>query len=76
MGWRVPDDLTVVGYDDIPYAAVFSPPLTTISQQAPELGRVAARMLFEVLRGGRPEPIEVPTHLVIRQSSASPPVGN
>jgi DNA-binding LacI/PurR family transcriptional regulator len=72
MGRRVPDDLTVVGYDDIPYAAVFSPPLTTISQQAPELGRMAAQMLFEVLRGGQPEPKEVSTHLIIRQSSAPP----
>lgn len=73
MGRRVPHDLTVVGYDDIPSAAVFSPALTTIDQQAPELGRVAARMLFDVLAGNEPTPVEVPTQLVIRQSSAPRP---
>jgi LacI family transcriptional regulator len=72
MGRRVPDDLTIVGYDDIPMAAVFSPSLTTINQQASELGRVGARMLFEVLNGNRPEPVELPTYLMVRQSSAVP----
>ena len=73
MGRRVPEDLTVVGYDDIPAAAVFSPALTTIDQQAPELGRVAVQMLFDVLKGNKPEPVDVPTRLIIRQSSAPRP---
>jgi DNA-binding LacI/PurR family transcriptional regulator len=72
MGFEVPRDITVVGYDDIPMAATFSPAVTTISQQGPELGRKAARMLFEVLSGNRPEPVELPTHLIVRQSSAEP----
>jgi DNA-binding LacI/PurR family transcriptional regulator len=70
MGRRVPDDLTVVGYDNIPPAATFTPALTTIDQQAPELGRVAVRMLFEVLEGKKPGPVHMPTYLVARDSSA------
>jgi len=72
MGRSVPADLTIVGYDDIPMAATFAPPLTTVNQQAPELGRAAAQMLFDVINGNRPEPVALPTHLVIRQSSAAP----
>lgn len=69
MGRRVPEDLTVTGYDDIPTAAVFSPPLTTISQRASEQGRLGAQMLFEVLNGKHPDPVELPPQLLIRQSS-------
>lgn len=72
MGRHVPDDLTIVGYDDISMAGSFTPPLTTIDQQAPEMGRAGARMLFEVLDNQKPAPIHVPTRLVIRQSSAPP----
>ncbi len=74
MGRHVPDDLTVVGYDNIPTAALFAPSLTTIDQRAPDLGRVAARMLFAVLDGANPEPVELPTDLIVRQSSAPAPV--
>ncbi len=70
MGRRVPDDLTVVGYDNIPTSEVFSPPLTTVNQRAPEQGQEAARMLFEVLGGQRPDPVVLPPQLVVRQSSA------
>ena len=68
-GRDVPQDLTVVGYDDIPMAAASSPPLTTIDQQAPKLGQAAAVMLFDVLDGRLPDPITLPTPLVVRQSS-------
>lgn len=70
LGRQIPDDLTIVGYDNIPTAASFSPPLTTIDQQAPELGRTAAQMLFQVLDKKTPEPIHMPTQLIVRQSSA------
>jgi DNA-binding LacI/PurR family transcriptional regulator len=71
IGLRVPGDLTITGYDDIPTAAFFSPPLTTVSQRAPEQGQAAARMLFEVLDGGTPDPVILPPRLVVRQSSGS-----
>lgn len=70
MNRQVPGDLTVVGYDNIPAAESFSPPLTTVDQQAPELGRAATRMLFQLLDKEQPEPIHMPVYLVERQSSA------
>lgn len=72
FGRRVPDDLTVIGYDDIPMAAAFAPPLTTIDQQAPELGRTAVRALFDLLNDKPAQSIVLPTRLIIRQSSARP----
>ncbi len=70
MGRRVPEDVSVVGYDNISIAAVMSPPLTTIDQQASALGQHAAQMLFEVLDGKTPESLVLPVQLVQRRSSA------
>ncbi len=70
LGWHVPDQLTIVGYDDIPTAAIIVPPLTTINQQALTLGNEAARMLFDILDGQTPESRTIPVELVIRGSSA------
>jgi LacI family transcriptional regulator len=72
FGRHVPDDLTVIGYDDIPMAAAFAPPITTIDQQAPELGRTAVRALFDLLNDKPAQSIVLPTRLVPRQSSARP----
>ncbi|MGH2561199.1 MAG: LacI family DNA-binding transcriptional regulator [Thermomicrobiales bacterium] len=71
-GRRVPDDVAVVGFDDIPVARLTSPPLTTVAQFPDRLGRRAAEMLLERLRGeapagGRGE--EIPFELVIRGSA-------
>ncbi len=74
-GRQVPADLSLVGYDDIPAAASFAPALTTIDQQALELGRMGAQMLFAVLGGEQPRSLHVPTRLVVRASSAPPPGG-
>lgn len=70
-GLRVPDDIAMVGFDDIPAARLVSPPLTTISQFPEQLGRRAAEMLFErldgtVSGGGRSE--LMPHKLIIRES--------
>jgi DNA-binding LacI/PurR family transcriptional regulator len=69
-GYAVPERLTIVGYDDIPWAATFVPALTTMSQRAPDLGHAAAAMLFALLDGEHPEPMVLPPHLVVRHSSA------
>ncbi|GAB4125359.1 MAG: hypothetical protein Fur005_40040 [Roseiflexaceae bacterium] len=69
-GYRVPEDLAVVGFDDIETAQYHVPPLTTVRQQFVEHGRVAARLLFDLL-AGRPqlnEVITVPTAMVVRRS--------
>lgn len=51
-GIRVPDDVSVVGFDDIPFAETFIPPLTTIRYPSDETGRLAAMMLFSGLESG------------------------
>ena len=68
-GLHVPRDLSIVGFDDIPEAALSDPPLTTIHVSAVENGRAAARLLLE---GGPPRQIVTPVHLVVRGSTAPP----
>ena len=52
-GRRVPDDVSIVGFDDIPLAAYFDPPLTTVRLPAYELGHAAGRALLERIAGSR-----------------------
>lgn len=74
MGIDVPDDLSVVGFDDIPEAARSEPPLTTVNQSHVEKGLRAGRMLVSQLRGEEPPASELlPTRLVVRGSTARPP---
>ena len=71
-GLDVPRDLSVVGFDDIPEAALAEPPLTTIHVSAAENGRSAARLL---LQGGPPQQVVTPVTLVVRGSTAPPRKG-
>jgi len=52
LGVRVPEDLSVAGFDDLPYAALLTPRLTTVRQPAREMGARAADVLFKLLDGG------------------------
>jgi DNA-binding LacI/PurR family transcriptional regulator len=61
--------LSIVGFDDVPEAALADPPLTTIRVSAAENGRTAARLLLD---GGPPRQILVPVKLVVRSSTATP----
>lgn len=74
-GVRVPEDISVVGFDDTPMAALFLPALTTVRIPVDEVARTAVSMLTTQLRGrsGPPPPqsIEVPAHLVVRNSTAA-----
>lgn len=70
-GRAIPDDIAIVGYDDIPVARYYAPPLTTIRQPMQDVGRVAARMLIDAINNlplERQEVLLTP-ELVIRQSS-------
>lgn len=73
-GREVPGQISVVGFDDIPEASSFWPPLTTVHQDFEEVGRRAVQMLLGEIRGDRSGalagPMIVPTSLVVRQSSA------
>ncbi|PZE66076.1 LacI family transcriptional regulator [Curtobacterium sp. MCBD17_021] len=77
LGLRVPQDLSVVGFDDVPQAANATPPLTTVAQPLHDLGAEALRMLLELL-GGRDVPahVQLPASLVVRGSTAPPPPGS
>ena len=72
-GLRVPDDISVVGYDDLPMAAWTSPGLTTVHQPIVEKGRLAARLLIQRLQGKTVEsPSPLATRLVVRGSTSKP----
>ncbi|MFB7503079.1 LacI family DNA-binding transcriptional regulator [Streptomyces broussonetiae] len=68
-GRLVPDDVAVVGFDDLAVAQVADPPLTTVHQPIRALGREMARMLVALVNGQEPTPLILPTRLVIRSSS-------
>ena len=73
VGRRVPADISVVGFDDIPLAPHFDPPLTTIRLPARALGAAAGRALVERLAGrAGSERTLLPTELVVRDSTAPP----
>lgn len=71
---RVPDDLSVVGFDDTFAADMASPPLTTVRQPLREMGRLAMRTVLALARGEGPEThhFELATTLVVRESTAPP----
>lgn len=72
-GLSVPDDISVVGFDDIAFASYSDPPLTTISQPAEAFGREAVAMLIDVLEDRMPETshLVLPYELVIRESTTT-----
>lgn len=75
LGWRVPEDLAVVGFDDIPDAAYFHPPLSTVRQDMVELGRRAVRELGEEIQAHQsdrsltPKTVLLQPELIVRESS-------
>jgi DNA-binding LacI/PurR family transcriptional regulator len=72
-GLRIPDDVSVVGFDDLPFARVFEPPLTTIKIDAGELGATAFELLAAMMAGEPPPPGRIlPVELVVRGSTAPP----
>jgi DNA-binding LacI/PurR family transcriptional regulator len=70
-GRRMPDDLSVAGYDDAPIATLMNPPLTTVQQPMVDLGKRAAEMLIRILEhpNAPVQPQLLSTRLVVRGST-------
>ncbi len=70
QGLRVPEDISVIGFDDIPQAGYFIPSLTTVRQPATELGKISAKYIVDKLAGREFQgSLKVQTSLVIRRST-------
>lgn len=72
-GLRVPDDVSVVGFDDLPEVRWSSPPLTTVRQPLAEMGLLAARTVLRLAQGEKIESprVELATELIVRDSTAA-----
>lgn len=71
-GLQVPEDLSVIGFDDIPEAATHVPQLSTVRQPLAEMGEAAVRVLLSLMEGGEREHVRLPAELRARQSTAAP----
>ena len=66
--FRVPEDVTVIGYNDLPVAQYLQIPLTTIRQDTHHAGSLLVEKLFQFFDGDKPSSSTVPAELVIRQT--------
>ncbi|WP_405986579.1 LacI family DNA-binding transcriptional regulator [Streptomyces sp. NBC_00872] len=73
LGLRVPEDISVTGFDDLALATAIEPELTTVRLPAERVGERGMTALLTVLDGRRPEPGDLPVSLVVRASTAPPP---
>ncbi len=75
LGRRIPEDLSVISYDDLPLADYLDPPLTTVAMPLLELGAAAVDALVEQLSGQPPRDVTIPTTplVVARRSTGRPP---
>jgi LacI family transcriptional regulator, galactose operon repressor len=72
-GFRVPDDISIVGYDDTINAAYLNPPLTTVKMPIAEMGHIAGKTILDLIRNGNsfpPQTTTLPVELILRASTA------
>lgn len=76
LGIRIPQDMSLIGYDDIEMTRLLIPPITTVAQDKAALAREATALLLRVLEGkvgkGERHPVQVPPRLIVRGSTAPP----
>ena len=71
LGVAVPGDVGVIGFDDIPFASISNPPLSTVAVPYEAMGQIACRILVEQLRSGAPAPsITLDVEVVLRGTTA------
>jgi DNA-binding LacI/PurR family transcriptional regulator len=71
-GVRVPDDVSVVGFDGVPEGGLYWPGLTTAKQPSQALGNAACRALMQIIESpdaANPERVDLPAELIVRESS-------
>lgn len=74
MGIKVPDEISIVGYDDIEIMRELPTPITTVRVASDEVGREAGRVVVSLVEGKEPVgSVELPSEIIIRQSSGRPP---
>ena len=75
IGWRVPEDISIVGFGDVPFSSMTDPPLTTIREPFPQMGMEAAGILLNMVGGKKHADRHriLSVELVIRDSTAPPP---
>jgi DNA-binding LacI/PurR family transcriptional regulator len=72
-GVRIPDDIGIVGFDDIPFARISNPRLTSVSQRSDELGRISVDFLLSTVETGKlPGSQLMPVALVVRETTPGP----
>ncbi|WP_330290854.1 LacI family DNA-binding transcriptional regulator [Streptomyces sp. NBC_00576] len=71
-GMRVPQDIALAAFDDIPWFVHTDPPVTAIAQPTGELGRAAVRALVDMIEGRSPQSVTLAAHLVVRRSCGEP----
>jgi LacI family transcriptional regulator len=68
-GLRVPEDVSLLGFDDLPHSAFTLPPLTTVRQPVYDIGKLAAQAALKLLNGDKPEPVLIEAQLIAREST-------
>jgi DNA-binding LacI/PurR family transcriptional regulator len=77
LGVRMPQDLSILGFDGLPHGALFFPALTSVAQPMREMGRAACQRLFEAIEDpGRRDTIEFPMTLLVRESTGPAPLSS
>ena len=74
LGIRVPEDISIIGFDGLPFSAMSDPPLTTVNVPCADIGRWAVNILHQQIRGRirATSRVLVSTHLHVRKSTAAP----
>jgi DNA-binding LacI/PurR family transcriptional regulator len=73
VGLRIPEDISITGFDNIPASSLLDPALTTVAQPGRDMGRAAAQLLLHQIKGiSRPARTEFPTELCVRGSVSAP----